>query len=76
MLRRRKWIRLPWATIIRPKQKNTSPKKVRAHLHLQTVDVSVGWLISGWFCSDYSAGFGGRYGVQADRMDKVSMNTG
>lgn len=24
------------------------------------------------FCLDYSAGFGGRYGVQADRMDKVS----
>lgn len=24
-------------------------------------------------CSDYSAGFGGRYGVQADRMDKVSI---
>lgn len=24
-------------------------------------------------CLDYSAGFGGRYGVQADRMDKVSI---
>ncbi len=24
-------------------------------------------------CLDYSAGFGGRYGVQADRMDKVSV---
>lgn len=36
------------------------------------------WLVDLWFgfCSDYSAGFGGRYGVQADRMDKVSMNTG
>lgn len=32
------------------------------------------WVADLWFCSDYSAGFGGRYGVQADRMDKVSMN--
>lgn len=26
-----------------------------------------------FFCLDYSAGFGGRYGVQTDRMDKVSV---
>lgn len=26
-------------------------------------------------CSDYASGFGGRYGVQADRMDKVSLIT-
>lgn len=24
-------------------------------------------------CLDYSAGFGGRYGVQSDRMDKVGI---
>lgn len=28
--------------------------------------------LTGCVCSDYSSGFGGRYGVQTDRMDKVS----
>lgn len=28
-----------------------------------------------YLCSDYSAGFGGRYGVQEDRMDKVGITT-
>lgn len=29
--------------------------------------------LTGGVCSDYSSGFGGRYGVQTDRMDKVSL---
>lgn len=74
MLRRTKWTKLPWATTTRLTQKSTSPKKVRTHLRQHTIHVSVlVGLMEVWLCSDYSAGFGGRYGVQADRMDKVSI---
>lgn len=73
MLRRRRWIKLPWATIIRARRRNISHKKVCKHpRHVSIRGVAAHQTDQICF-TDYSAGFGGRYGVQTDRMDKVSV---
>lgn len=69
--RGRKWTKLPWATIIRARRRNISLRKV--WWHSVCVHTSYNPTLTGCVCSDYSSGFGGRYGVQTDRMDKVSF---
>lgn len=69
--RGRKWTKLPWATIIRVRQRNISLRKVRQRL--ACVHLIHNPTPTGCVCSDYSSGFGGSYGVQTDRMDKVSL---
>lgn len=69
--RGRKWTKLPWATIIRARRRNISLRKV--WWHSVCVHTSYNPTLTRCVCSDYSSGFGGRYGVQTDRMDKVGF---
>ena len=75
--RRRKWTKLLWATIIKARRRNISHRKVRKHSTCVSIknmrELKGSQTDQIYLCLDYSAGFGGRYGVQADRMDKVGI---
>lgn len=55
-----------WAGIILKKLRNTIPRKV-------LIDMKISYMLQKRYISDHSHGFGGKFGVQTDRVDKSAV---
>lgn len=72
--KRRRWTRLLWVTTTKARLRSTSHRKVSQQpqllLTFECFGLDAFSLVS---CSDYSKGFGGKFGVEREKVDKAAL---